>query len=305
VFEGRVRVKVDKASLSGATMLLLSLLGPAATSAPVMAAGQASPSLDYQYYKTNIEPIFLKQRAPDEGVGQRCANCHARIVTRLRLQPLATGAAGWTEQQSRQNFQVVSALVTPGDPTKSPLLLHPLAAEVGGDPSHTGGKFWKTQDNPEWQLIAAWVKGAQAAGGEGGAPAAPVAKAPAVALDYEFFKTEVQSVFLKKRPGLARCYSCHGAENGEGSAVGAMRFQRLSPGATTWNEEQSRKNFEVVSQKVSPGDTTASRLLIHPLRFEAGGDLDHMGGFQFQSPDDPDWQILARWVKGEKASPAK
>jgi hypothetical protein len=24
-----------------------------------------------------------------------------------------------------------------------------------------------------------------------------------------------------------------------------------------------------------------------------------MGGFQFQSPDDPDWRILARWVNGE------
>jgi hypothetical protein len=125
-----------------------------------------------------------------------------------------------------------------------------------------------------------------------------------VELDFEFFRTQVQSVFLKKRSGLARCYSCHGLENGEGSAAGAMRLQELSPGSTMWNEEQSHKNFEAVSQKVIAGNPTASRLLIHPLRFDAGGDLDHMGGFQFQSPDDPDWQILYRWVKGEKA-PAK
>jgi hypothetical protein len=124
------------------------------------------------------------------------------------------------------------------------------------------------------------------------------------ALDFEFFRTQVQPVFLKKRPNVARCYVCHALGNGEGAAVSAMRLERLSPGATMWNEEQSRKNFEVASERVVPGEPTRSQLLMHPLRAEAGGDPDHQGGFQFQSQDDPDWQILARWVKGE-AAPAK
>ena len=259
--------------------------------------GQSASGLDFGYYRTKIEPIFLKDRASDEGAGQRCVNCHSRVVTRLRLQPLTPGAATWTEEQSKQNFQMVSALVTPGDPMKSRLLLHPLAPEAGGDPTHTGGKFWKSPDNSEWQTIAAWVQGASSS--EGGAPVALVAAAPAVKLDYEFFKTQVQPVFLKKRPGVARCYACHGLGNGEGNASTAMHLEPLGPGATMWDEEQSRKNFEVVSQKVAPGDPNSSRLLLHPLRYEAGGDQDHMGGFQFQSPDDPDWQILARWVNGE------
>jgi hypothetical protein len=263
-------------------------------------AAQSPPGLDFEYYRTNIEPIFLKARAADEGTGQRCAICHSRIVTRLRLQPLPAGATAWTEEQSRQNFQMVSALVTPGDPLKSRLLLHPLAAEVGDDPTHTGGKFWKSQDNPEWQTIAAWVRGAVAPGGS--TPVAQAAASPAPKLDLEFFKTQVQPLFLKKRPGVARCYACHGLENGEGNAAAAMRLQRLLPGATAWDEEQSRKNFDAVSQKVVAGDPTASRLLLHPLRFDAGGDLDHMGGFQFSSPDDPDWQTLAAWVKCEKAA---
>lgn len=258
-------------------------------------AGQPASGLDFGYYRTKIEPIFLKDRAPDEGAGQRCVNCHSRMVTRLRLQPLTGGA--WTEEQSKQNFQMVSALVTPGDPMKSRLLLHPLAPEAGGDPTHTGGKFWKSADNPEWQIIAQWVKGASSS--EGGAAVAVVAAAPAVKLDYEFFKTQVQPVFLKKRPRVARCYVCHGLGNGEGAASRVMHLEPLSPGATMWDEEQSRKNFEVVSQKVAPGDPNSSRLLLHPLRYEAGGDQDHMGGFQFQSPADPDWQILARWVNGE------
>jgi hypothetical protein len=260
-------------------------------------AGQQAPSLDYNYFVTKIQPIFLKERAPDEGAGQRCVNCHSRMVTRLRLQALTAGAAQWTDEQSKQNFQAVSGLVTPGEPMKSRLLLHPLAPESGGDPTHTGGKFWKSPDNPEWQTIAAWVKGAAA---EGGAPVT-IAAAPAVKLDYEFFKTQVQQVFLKKRPGVARCYACHGLGNGEGSASTAMKLQVLSPGATMWDEEQSRKNFDVVKEKVAPGDPNSSRLLLHPLRYEAGGDQGHMGGFQFQSPDDPDWQIFARWVNGETA----
>ena len=54
---------------------------------------------------------------------------------------------------------MVSKLIAPGDPGKSPLLLHPLATEAGGDPTHTGGKFWMSKDNPEWKLIADWVNG--------------------------------------------------------------------------------------------------------------------------------------------------
>jgi hypothetical protein len=117
--------------------------------------------LDYNYYVKNIQPIFLKERAANEGSGNACASCHTRMASRLKLQPL-NGATSWTEAQSRQNFEVVSALVTPGDPATSKLLLHPLAPKEGGDPTHTGGKFWQTKDNPEWKTIATWVQGGKA-----------------------------------------------------------------------------------------------------------------------------------------------
>jgi hypothetical protein len=81
------------------------------------------------------------------------------LATRMRLQPLPPGAIAWTEAQSHINFEVVSRLVVPGEPAKSPLLLHPLATEAGGDPMHTGGKFWTSRENPEWRILAAWVGG--------------------------------------------------------------------------------------------------------------------------------------------------
>jgi hypothetical protein len=109
-------------------------------------------------------------------------------------------------------------------------------------------------------------------------------------LDYEFFKAKVQPIFLEKREGHVRCYVCHSEANT------ALRLEKLSDGASAWNEEQSRKNFAAASGLVMPNDPAKSRLLIHPLAPEAGGDLFHSGGRQFESKNDPDWKILAQFA---------
>jgi hypothetical protein len=119
-------------------------------------------------------------------------------------------------------------------------------------------------------------------------------------LDYEFFKSRVEPVFLIKRPDHARCYVCHVESNN------AFRLERLTSGARDWTEEQSRRNFEVVSILVNPGDPDTSRLLLHPLGPEGGGDVFHSGGRQFASKRDPAWRTLAAWVNGATlASPGK
>lgn len=126
------------------------------------------------------------------------------------------------------------------------------------------------------------------------------AAATAPKLDYEFFKSRVEPVFLTKRADHARCYVCHVESNN------AFRLERLSPGASGWTEEQSRRNFEVVSILVNPGDPDTSRLLLHPLAPEGGGDVFHSGGRQFASKHDPAWRTLAAWVNGATlASPKK
>src|SRR5438034_9934588 len=144
------------AALSG---LLLGARELANAAPPVRAnqsdiAAQAQSSLDFEAYRTRIEPIFLKSR---EG-GVRCYDCHSAMTTRLRLERISEGSSSWTEQQSRRNFAVVSQLVTPAAPLKSRLLLHPLSPAAGGAPTHTGGKFWKSQDDPEWRLISDWSR---------------------------------------------------------------------------------------------------------------------------------------------------
>jgi hypothetical protein len=249
----------------------------------------AAPSLDFEFYRARVEPIFLKSRQPGEGSGAACYSCHTRIATRLRLQPLPAGATAWTAEQSRSNFAVVTRLVRPGDPARSALLLHPLATEAGGDAAHTGGKFWTSKDNPEWQTLAAWVR-------TGSATSSSV-RTETVVLDYAFFRDRVQPIFLAKRPGHARCVECH--ENR------TPRLQELAPGAKSWTEEQSRMNFEAWQRVVVPGDPMASRMLMHPLAPEAGGDPFHAGGKHWKSQNDPEWQTLAAWVRGEKAAGSK
>jgi hypothetical protein len=113
-------------------------------------------------------------------------------------------------------------------------------------------------------------------------------------LDFEYYKTRVEPIFLKKRPGHARCVVCHAP------STNAFNLQPLSAGSSSWTEEQSRRNFEVVSRLVTPGDPASSRLLLHPLAPAAGGDIFHSGGRQFASRDDPDWLVLAAWARGEK-----
>ncbi len=131
---------------------------------------------------------------------------------------------------------------------------------------------------------------------------APAAQAQGTAspesssLDYTFFKARVEPIFLKKRPGMARCYVCHEEANHP------LRLVKLSPGNTSWSEEESRRNFEAVSQLVNTDDPPKSKLLLHPLAPEAGGDAFHSGGRQFKSKDDPDWKTLADWARGQKVN---
>src|ERR1700730_10650200 len=113
-------------------------------------------------------------------------------------------------------------------------------------------------------------------------------------LDYGFFKARVEPIFLEKRAGHSRCYVCHAESNN------AFRLERLAPGANTWTDEQSRRNFEMASRLVNPGDPASSRLLAQPLAPEAGGNVFHSGGRQFASQDDPGWKTLADWVNGQK-----
>src|SRR5258708_6073209 len=80
----------------------------------------------------------------------------------FHLEKLSPGAANWTDEQSQRNFQNVLQHVVPGDPSSSALLIHPLAPEAGGDPFHSGGHQFQSQNDSDWLTIADWVRGTPA-----------------------------------------------------------------------------------------------------------------------------------------------
>ena len=129
-------------------------------------------------------------------------------------------------------------------------------------------------------------------------PGSPSSSPRPDALGYEFFKNNVQPIFLKQRAGHARCYGCHTLSNR------IFHLEPLLSGSTDWTDEQSRKNFQSALEVVNQDDPAASKLLLHPLAPEAGGDPFHSGGRQFSSQNDPDWLAIAEWVRGIRAEPA-
>ena len=84
-------------------------------------------------------------------------------------------------------------------------------------------------------------------------PASAQTRATAPALDFDFFKTRVQPIFLAERPGHARCIAGHGSGT-------PLRLQPLAPGQASWNDEDSRKNFDIVRRKPAISSATSAAL---------------------------------------------
>lgn len=266
-------------------------LRPASTQAPVAAAdrgaGSGAVALDFDYYRQNVEPIFYKDRGVAPGA---CVMCHTwQAGTPLNLVPLQEdgGRVYWTEEQSRRNFEVVSGLVAPGFPDNSRLLRKPLAAEAGGTEEHVGGKYWESKDDPEWRVIADWVRSGTAAG--------IASRPPPPTVDFEFFQACVQKIFVNPVEGAVGCTSCHGGGGERGFA------SEIPGGRDFWNEEESRRNFAVVMRFIDPGYPLQSIFLQMALHPDAGGTPMHAGGIRWQSQDDPEWQALAEWIRGERS----
>jgi hypothetical protein len=137
--------------------LLIGLLGQQPVPSP-----SKPTSLDFEFFKAKVQPIFLAKR-PGHA---RCVACHGSPeASGFQLQPLSHGKTNWNEEASRKNFESVSQVVIPGD-LRSPLLVHPLAEDAGGDFFHSGGKHFNSQDDPEWRTLKAWVFGQTMSGSQ-------------------------------------------------------------------------------------------------------------------------------------------
>src|SRR2546423_14075711 len=136
-----------------------------------------------------------------------------------------------------------------------------------------------------YTVVAACVFVAAAVSSQqpGSQPASPPTASQA--LDHEFFKAKVQPVFLARREGHARCVVCHTFNNAP------FKLVPLSPGSTTWNEQQSRMNFELVKRVAMPGFLESKLINIRSPKKLAG--IYHTGeGQRFPRSQDPLWWTL-------------
>ena len=241
---------------------------------------------NFEVYRRNVEPLFSRPRGyPNRGESAACVMCHTwQTSLRLRLQPMTETADGWawTPAQSTLNYEAVTRLVIASDPAISRLLRKPLAPEAGGE-EHTGGVFWQSTSDPEYQAVLDWIETL---------PAAEFTPPPAPTLDFEFYRTCVQRVFDSPRPGHIPCTQCH--------AGGFMGFAPRPANETAWNESEARRGFEAIQRLIVPGNPVESRFLLKPLHPDGGGSYTHNGVRRWRSRDDPEWQMLAAWVRGER-----
>lgn len=139
------------------TVLILAGFAAIAIAAIADGAAQTKPPLDFGFYRSKIEPIFLAKKDGHT----RCVVCHAESTNHFRLEKLPAGATAWTEEQSRRNFEMVAKLVNVGDPDTSRLTTHPLAPEAGGSAYHSGGRQFVSKDDPDWKILVQFVNGAK------------------------------------------------------------------------------------------------------------------------------------------------
>jgi mono/diheme cytochrome c family protein len=234
-------------------------------------------------YRTQVERVFLADRGGTLPGYASCVMCHTwQTSVRFSLETPST-SQGWTPEQSRRNLDVVTRMVNTADPEKSRLLLKPLASEAGGL-GHTGGTYWKSTADPEYQSVLAWIRSL---------PADRHVPAAEPTLDFAFFRACVQQVFANPREGHIRCSNCH-----DGGIIG---FAPPPRDGSAWNDEEAQRAFRSISRLIIPGNPEQSRFLLKPLHPDGGGSYTHNGPRRWQSRDDPEWRMLAGWVRGERA----
>jgi YVTN family beta-propeller protein len=109
--------------------------------------------------------------------------------------------------------------------------------------------------------------------------------------DYDFYRDEVEPIFVRKRIGIARCVVCHSTRT-------RFRLQPLPADGEGWTAEQSQRNLSVTRRMIRPNDLMASPLLTLPLSEKSGGNPFHPGGKHWTSQSDPEWQTIVRWIQG-------
>jgi cytochrome c5 len=268
-----------------ATRLVLAaacvLLAANLTASTIEQAGFPTAA-DIEQYRNTVERVFMTDRGGTVSGVAACVMCHTwQTRVRFTLETPATDA-GWTIEQSRKNFDVVTKLVNTAAPATSRLLLKPLALSAGGM-GHTGGSFWTSRTDPEYLAVLNWISSL---------PADRYVANADPPLDFDFFRACVQPVFANPREGHIKCSNCH--------AAGLIGFAPVPQNGDAWSDQEAKRAFSTISRLIVAGNPEQSRFLLKPLHPDGGGSYTHNGPRRWQSRDDPEFQMLAQWVRGQR-----
>ena len=112
----------------------------------------ARPSLDYEFFKTKVQPIFSTSAPGTPGA--------SRVIGRHAAAPAGARPGRHDVDRGRvaQELRRRPAEVVPGSVKKQ--AAHASARGIGGRRLlHNGGKHFSSQNDPEWQTLKAWVMG--------------------------------------------------------------------------------------------------------------------------------------------------
>jgi hypothetical protein len=207
---------------------------------------QASQFFDE--FLDNVQPVVL----------QSCAsgNCHGAPQSDFYV------TCGESEEERAFNFAQVQAFVA--DPAEnSPVILYPLGVRAGGF-FHTGGQFFESRDDADFEAIAAW--------------AAKVGPADFGAEDAgrQFFADHVQPLLLRRGCQFEGCHS-PAAANDFKLRPGSQGF--FSPVSLEKNYDLLRDDFMAIEVP----DVRRSRAVAKNILRSSGG-IGHRGGPLLETP---------------------
>jgi HEAT repeat protein len=256
--------------------------------------------LDFAYFEARVQPILERERNGKT----RCMDCHAVSANLSRnhlVRPLPSGQ--YTESTVWSNYASILSLVNFKDPEASYILRKPLAVDAGGTPVHTGGKYWTSKANPEYQTILAWIDGAKLS-----SPTPSDRRELSRIIpdrtrglpSFKEFKARVEPI-LDKDYVIAQgqsCMSCH-------SQVRESGKFHLIPGDGEGHNSQAKlyANYLSCVEFLNMRDVSQSLLLRKPLNPQSAHlRVAPAGGSLWLDRRDPDYRAIAEWAQSGEAS---
>jgi HEAT repeat protein len=260
----------------------------------------ATEPLDFSFFVARVQPILERERYGKT----RCMDCHAVSANLSRnhlVRPLPSGQ--YTESAVWSNYASILSVVDFKDPEASYILRKPLAVAAGGTRVHTGGKYWTSKANPEYQTILAWIDGARLS-----SPTASdqrqlsrIIPDPTTGLpSFKLFEAQVEPI-LDKKYGIVQdqsCMSCHSQVRESG------KFHLIPPdGEGHYSQAKLYANYLSCVEFLNLRDIVKSPILLEPLNPQSAGfSVVHPGGALWLDRRDPDYRTIAAWAQAVESA---